>query len=907
MTVADQYFESRRAFVILSMRVKLPNRRASRASWRRTITCETGTRRFTTLRGKVPHPPNSFRLRSFGASGTAAGLCAHTDSARGIWNAPPEARPSTDSPSQKRIRRNVPFKCNLLFKAGRIAAVVVAAALCLLSTVGCGDGNSVPITKSLVVSPGTLALSTGVPGQIKVVGTFDNGEQRDLTAIVTWEETDVNVASVSSRGTVMPLAVGQTTIRAKYGSMSASVQVRVLAASLTSLSISPSAATLPLGKGTRLFATGTFSDNSTHDVSGSVIWSSTNPTVAVVAQDGQLRSNAVGTAAISAAQGKIASSTNVTISDAALASIVISADSATLAIGRNAQLKAQGIFTDGTSRDITNTVTWSSSSPNIVAITPGGVAQAKGVGTANVIAALGAVSGAQALTATAAALNTITVSSSQSLLRVGTTTQLTASGTYSDGSTQDLTASVRWSSSSPNIVAITPGGVAQAKGVGTANVIAALGEISGTQALTATAAALNTITVSSSQALLPVGTTTQLTASGTYSDGTTQDLTASVRWSSSSPNIVAISPGGVAQAKGVGTANVIAALGAVSGTQALTATAAALNAITVSSSQSLLPVGTTTKLTASGTYSDGTTQDLTAFVQWWSSSQQIVTISGAGVASAIAIGSAKVVATSGGVSGSALLAVSPAALVSVNVSPQNSLIPIGDKQQLSAIGSYTDGTTYDLTSYVSWDSDNAPVVAVDAHGVAFALNVGSANVQATYQAVVGTAAVTVQPQLNIAYFHLPHEGPDTTMRISNPGLSGTDLCAMIYVFDQKQQLVECCGCPVSLDGLLTLSLRKDLTANPLTGVKSTDGVVHVIAADQAGNPKCDASSITPSGILASWSTNLGSIGHGRYTVLEDSSASSPLSDQQLSASEAQCSFAKTLGSGQGTCSCGSGN
>src|SRR5271165_378052 len=505
------------------------------------------------------------------------------------------------------------LKGNLLFKAERVVAIVVVEALCLLSAVGCGDGNSAPTVKSLVVSPGTLALSMGASGQVKAVGTYNNGEQRDLTASVTWDDTAASVATVSSRGTVTPLVVGQTTIRAKYGSVSASAQVHVLAAKLTSLSISPSTATLPLGKATQLIATGTFTDNSTRDVSSSVVWSSSNPTVAAVVQDGQLKSNAVGTAIVSAAQGKIASSTNVTVTDAALTAIAVSANSTVLAIGRQAQLKAQGTFTDGTSRDVTNTVTWSSSSPNVVVIGPGGVAQAKGVGTANVIAALGPVSGAQALTATAAALN----------------------------------------------------------------------------------------------------------------------------------------------------------------------------AITVSSSQSLLPVGRTTQLIATGTYSDGTVQNLTASVNWWSSSQQIVAVNATGVASAIAIGSARLVATSGSVSGSTMLAVSPAALVSVNVSPQNSLVPIGHKQQLSAIGSFTDGTTYDLTSYVSWVYDNAQVAAVDAHGMAFAVNVGSANVQASYQAVVGTAAVTVQPQLNIVYFHLPRDGPDTTMRITNPGLSGTDLCAMIYVFDQS--------------------------------------------------------------------------------------------------------------------------
>ena len=367
-----------------------------------------------------------------------------------------------------------------------------------------------------------------------------------------------------------------------------------------------------------------------------------------------------------------------------------------------------------------------------------------------------------------------------------------------------------------------------------------------------------------------------------------------------------INSAGVAQAKAVGTASVSAALGPVSGATVLTASAAALSTITVSSSH----------LVAGG-------HDHSAHCHW--NLQRRNRTRSNGVCSVVefiptdrrsqrhgrCVSDCNWVCKGGRlfrrVSGSTLLAVSPAALVSVNVSPQQSLIPIGHKQQLSAIGSFTDGTTYDLTSYVSWNSDNIQVAAVDAHGMAFAANVGVANVQASYQAVVGTAAVTVQSQLNIVYFHLPVNGPDTTMRISNPGLSGTNLCAMIYVFDQKQQLVECCGCPVSLDGLRVLSLRNDLVANPLTGIQSTDGVVEVIAASQVGNPNCDASSINPSGIVAAWSTNLASTGNGTYAILEDNAAISPLSNQQLAASQAQCYFAKTLGSGQGICSCGTGH
>ena len=76
--------------------------------------------------------------------------------------------------------------------------------------------------------------------------------------------------------------------------------------------------------------------------------------------------------------------------------------------------------------------------------------------------------------------------------------------------------------------------------------------------------------------------------------------------------------------------------------------------------------------------------------------------------------------------------------------------------------------------------------------------------------------------------------PDATVRITNPGTSiGIDddtapvtngnLCAMIYVFDNDQQMTECCGCLTTPDGLRTLSVTKDLTSNPLTGVVSKNG------------------------------------------------------------------------------------
>src|SRR5215471_6700437 len=72
-----------------------------------------------------------------------------------------------------------------------------------------------------------------------------------------------------------------------------------------------------------------------------------------------------------------------------------------------------------------------------------------------------------------------------------------------------------------------------------------------------------------------------------------------------------------------------------------------------------------------------------------------------------------------------------------------------------------------------------------------------------------------------------------TIRIINPGLTGSPitsdqgvLCANIYVFDDTQEMVECCSCPVTANWLLTISIN-DLTENPLT-VQPFRGVIKIV-------------------------------------------------------------------------------
>jgi hypothetical protein len=153
--------------------------------------------------------------------------------------------------------------------------------------------------------------------------------------------------------------------------------------------------------------------------------------------------------------------------------------------------------------------------------------------------------------------------------------------------------------------------------------------------------------------------------------------------------------------------------------------------------------------------------------------------------------------------------------------------------------------------------------------------------------------------------------PDATVRIDNPGLTYGNLCAMIYVFDQDQQMSECCGCLETHNGLRTLSVDSDLIGNPLTGTISNAGVIKIVSAalnnGTGCNPTGNPTNVTPTRNLRAWATHTQNAVAGAYPITETEFSDSPLGATELSNLQAQCNFISILGSGHGVCSCGTGD
>jgi hypothetical protein len=162
----------------------------------------------------------------------------------------------------------------------------------------------------------------------------------------------------------------------------------------------------------------------------------------------------------------------------------------------------------------------------------------------------------------------------------------------------------------------------------------------------------------------------------------------------------------------------------------------------------------------------------------------------------------------------------------------------------------------------------------------------------------GTASAQNQTDVFwVAYYNggvLSTDGSGVgTVQIVNPGTSGGNLCADIYVYDPNQELKECCHCNVTPDGLLTLSISQ-LTNNPANGVFSGTGAIKIVS-----DPTCNEFSPAPTPELRSWVVNAN---NGQATESEFEAA--PLSAQELSNLKVLCGGIKN-DSGKGQC--GGGN
>lgn len=526
------------------------------------------------------------------------------------------------------------------------------------------------------------------------------------------------------------------------GSKSGSTNPPPPTPTLSSIAVTGTAANVAVGATLQLKATGTYSDSTTKDLTSSVTWSSSDTTIATVSASGLVTGVKAGPVSIKATSGSVNGSMAVTIDAAPLTSIAVTGSSSSLLLGATLQLKATGTYSDSTTQDLTATVTWSSADTTVATVSNGGLVTGVKAGPVTITAASGAVNGTMALTVNAASITSITITQpSSATVPLGGTLQLAATGTFNNNTSGDVTNMVTWASSDATVIAVDANtGLAIAKaGTGTADITASSGSVTSAKlTLTAAAAAPKALMIVPSSINLAVLQWIEPAAYLVYTDDSVQDVSRSASFTVANSAVASLSSPflGFLTGEAPGATTITASYNGLSA-QANVNVSGSLSGLTVVPKTASVHPGGELWLQATGTFDSGASVTPLIAAFWSSDNQNVATLTQGmgGLVTGKTAGAATITARSavGTLKDTSSVTVDDLAFQSFAVTPNTLNMAINVTEQLTATGTFSNGTNTDtqVLKNVAWSSSNEAVVTVDSAGLVRSLTPGTAVITAT--------------------------------------------------------------------------------------------------------------------------------------------------------------------------------
>jgi uncharacterized protein YjdB len=597
------------------------------------------------------------------------------------------------------------------------------------------DAGSV---ETVIVSPPTAIVSVGANLTLQAEVLDANGNAVESPRI-SWASADTSIADVTQSGVVTGRKLGTVLIAASARGKDAFARITVNPTPVAGIRLSLTHRAMLVGETVQLEAEAV-------DARGAVLagravaWSSSQPAVATVTDNGLVNAIAPGAAIITASsEGKTAVA-SITVSLVPVASIVVSPNVTDLVVGQSSQLTARVLDASGATLS-GRTVAWSTNLSSVATVSSQGLVTAVASGTATITATSEGRSASATVNVGAQPVSAVIVSPGQMTIFAGQSVQLSALVTDDRG--QVLSGRpVTFSSSNSQVATVSSGGLVTGVSAGSTTITATSEGATGTATVTIAPEPVAAVEVTPATVNLFPGSGSQLGAVARNVNG--QVLTGrTVLWSSSSPSIVSVSASGFVTGLTPGDAVIIATIEGKQGSASVTVRSVPVATVTVSPATASTTVGQSVTLTATTLDAAGTT--LTGRIVGWSSSDNtIATVSSTGVVTGVANGSATITASSEGQSGTAVVTVAAVPVASVAVTPAQATLSVGQSAQLSATAMDVSGQTL-AGRTTAWASANASVATVSGSGVVTGVGGGTTTITATIDGVAGSASVTVNP------------------------------------------------------------------------------------------------------------------------------------------------------------------
>ena len=352
-------------------------------------------------------------------------------------------------------------------------------ALALLNA--CSEGDPTTLYESLIVEfndiqsmlfePGNTVITTGDSLQLTVTGKNSQGDDVDLTEYVSWSVSDDNLARVQTGGLMDSFTTdGLVTITASLSSFSATHDVTLSSAALSSINVKADTATpdtleTSVCRPLELKALGNYDDTTTRDITDKVTWTTTTPSA--ILKTGNVISlshfqASTGALNITATLGSVNSDNpnpvTVEVVDD-IDDLVLSPLTPTLNVGETETFQVLAVYGSDIDIDISSSVSWTSSDPTKADFNSNNeVLTAALNGTTTVTAVCGDQSDNTLVTIEGKALDNLIIEPDNKnvLIRInqGDTRPLTVWAYYSDATDEDVTDSAEWSADPGSFISV---------------------------------------------------------------------------------------------------------------------------------------------------------------------------------------------------------------------------------------------------------------------------------------------------------------------------------------------------------------------------------------------------------------------------------------------------------------------
>lgn len=654
---------------------------------------------------------------------------------------------------------------------GRVVALETGTVTVRANLAGVQGEAAVTVTDAALtaieVTPADAVLTVGAREAYTATGVFDDGARVDVTALASWSSTNDAIAqalnSEAFRGEVVAKQPGEVDIRARVDGVTGQTRAFVQGARINRLIVTPEVSTTVLGETRQFTATAILEDGSPLNVTGQSAWESADAAIATINEFGVATAKQRGQTQITATYQGVSATVTMDVNGSQLVEIQVTPHMPEVAQGTLMRFWATAIYSDGTREDVSDEANWNSDNQAVMGIFLHprwrGIGNALSEGTATISAEYRGVVGQTTATVTDAELLEIKVTPIEVTVAPGTELQYLAQAVFSDGTSRDVTWGCNWTTDNEEVADVflewQDRGKVTARREGTAEIRATYQGVTGTSVLNVTAATISYIQVVPFAPSVNQGDQLRFWATAVYTDGTQQQITQDALWQTLDPNIAEVSNSmwqeGLVTTYAPGTTKILATYQGVTGETTLTVTGLQIDQIQVTPFIETIPSGYYLRMLATAIYNNGTSRDITGLATWTATDPNVVDVYASywvrGWSLGVGPGTGFIQATYQGKTGQAKVTVTDATLTSIELTPNTGTILPGETIEFEAEGTFSDGSTREVTHYVTWSSTDQSVGDVSnawiSRGEATGFSPGVTTIRATQGMVTGEATLTV--------------------------------------------------------------------------------------------------------------------------------------------------------------------